>query len=117
MLATAVTSLISLSGGLQKGIQYDCTHTHTNISCCALLNSVSHSSSFVLCVCVIRLCKLYHLNLSYCERLTDAALEWLSGSSVCSLDISGCDIQDQVLFTCYTFFLKKRLLAFMVSSL
>ncbi|XP_067445561.1 F-box and leucine-rich repeat protein 13 isoform X1 [Thunnus thynnus] len=42
-----------------------------------------------------RMCKLYHLNLSYCERLTDMALEWLSGSSVRSLDVSGCNIQDQ----------------------
>ncbi|KAG7217379.1 hypothetical protein INR49_021546, partial [Caranx melampygus] len=32
---------------------------------------------------------------SYCERLTEMSLEWLSGSSICSLDISGCDIQDQ----------------------
>eukprot|EP00064_Thunnus_orientalis_P012533 superscaffoldBa00001936_g12568 len=42
-----------------------------------------------------RMCKLYHLNLSYCERLTDMALEWLSSSSVRSLDVSGCNIQDQ----------------------
>uniref|UniRef100_A0AAQ6IUP6 F-box/LRR-repeat protein 15-like leucin rich repeat domain-containing protein n=1 Tax=Anabas testudineus TaxID=64144 RepID=A0AAQ6IUP6_ANATE len=42
-----------------------------------------------------RLCNLYHLNISYCERLTDMSLEWLSGSSICSLDISGCNIQDQ----------------------
>ncbi|KAI3371433.1 hypothetical protein L3Q82_024023, partial [Scortum barcoo] len=42
-----------------------------------------------------RLCKLSHLNLSFCERLTDMSLEWLSGSSICSLDISGCNIQDQ----------------------
>uniref|UniRef100_A0A3B4UUE1 F-box and leucine rich repeat protein 13 n=1 Tax=Seriola dumerili TaxID=41447 RepID=A0A3B4UUE1_SERDU len=42
-----------------------------------------------------RLCKLHHLNLSYCKRLTDMSLEWLSGSSICSLDISGCNIQDQ----------------------
>uniref|UniRef100_A0A3B5BB65 F-box and leucine-rich repeat protein 13 n=1 Tax=Stegastes partitus TaxID=144197 RepID=A0A3B5BB65_9TELE len=47
-----------------------------------------------------RFCKLYHLDLSYCERLTDLAVEWLSGSSVCSLDISGCSIQDQVKSAC-----------------
>lgn len=28
------------------------------------------------------------------------SLEWLSGSSICSLDISGCNIQDQVQFEC-----------------
>lgn len=49
---------------------------------------------------LIRLCKLHHLNLSYCERLTDTSLEWLSGSSISSLDISGCNIQDQVSFEC-----------------
>lgn len=56
MLATAVTSLISLSGGLQKGIQYDCTHTHTNISCCALINSVSVIAAPLCCVCVLSGC-------------------------------------------------------------
>lgn len=50
-----------------------------------------------MCTHFIRLCKLNHLNLSYCERLTDMSLEWLSGSSICSLDVSGCNIQDQVL--------------------
>lgn len=61
------------------------------------------SCNIVLC-CVfphlIRLCNLYHLHPSYCERLTDMSLEWLSGSFVCSLDISGSNIQDQVLFEC-----------------
>lgn len=52
---------------------------------------------YVMCAHFIRLCKLNHLNLSYCERLTDMSLEWLSGSSICSLDISGCNIQDKVL--------------------
>uniref|UniRef100_A0A667YNJ3 F-box/LRR-repeat protein 15-like leucin rich repeat domain-containing protein n=1 Tax=Myripristis murdjan TaxID=586833 RepID=A0A667YNJ3_9TELE len=47
-----------------------------------------------------RLCKLRYLNLSYCEKLTDSALEWLSGSSISSLDVSGCNIQDQVLCAC-----------------
>ncbi|XP_044049322.1 dynein regulatory complex subunit 6 isoform X1 [Siniperca chuatsi] len=58
-----------------------------------------------------RLCKLYHLNLSYCERLTDMSLEWLSGSSICSLDISGCNIQDQGLAALEGIHLKKLVLA------
>ncbi|XP_008299140.1 F-box/LRR-repeat protein 13 [Stegastes partitus] len=58
-----------------------------------------------------RFCKLYHLDLSYCERLTDLAVEWLSGSSVCSLDISGCSIQDQGLATLEGIHLKKLVLA------
>lgn len=47
---------------------------------------------------LIGLCKPYHLNLSYCEGLTDESVEWLSGSSVGSLDTSGCNVMDQVLF-------------------
>ncbi|XP_029137274.2 F-box and leucine-rich repeat protein 13 [Labrus bergylta] len=58
-----------------------------------------------------RLCKLYALNLSYCERLTDRSLEWLSGSSICSLDISGCNIQDQGLAALQEIHLKKLDLA------
>nr|XP_046250511.1 dynein regulatory complex subunit 6 isoform X3 [Scatophagus argus] len=58
-----------------------------------------------------RLCKLYHLNLSYCERLTDRSLEFLSGSSVCSLDISGCNIQDRGLAALEAVCLKKLILA------
>ncbi|XP_070828129.1 F-box and leucine-rich repeat protein 13 [Chaetodon trifascialis] len=58
-----------------------------------------------------RLCKLSHLNLSYCERLTDVSLEWLSSSSVCSLDISGCNIQDQGLAALEGIRLKKLVLA------
>lgn len=45
----------------------------------------------------IRLHKLFHLNLSYCEKVTDMALEYLNGSSIQSLDLSGCNIRDQVL--------------------
>uniref|UniRef100_A0A3Q2VA30 F-box/LRR-repeat protein 15-like leucin rich repeat domain-containing protein n=1 Tax=Haplochromis burtoni TaxID=8153 RepID=A0A3Q2VA30_HAPBU len=51
-----------------------------------------------------QLCKLLHLNLSYCERLTDSAVEWLGGSSLCSLDLSSCNIQDQVLLPCLLLF-------------
>uniref|UniRef100_A0A3Q3LL43 F-box and leucine-rich repeat protein 13 n=2 Tax=Mastacembelus armatus TaxID=205130 RepID=A0A3Q3LL43_9TELE len=58
-----------------------------------------------------RLCKLYHLNISYCQRLTDMSLEWLSGSSICSLDISGCNIQDQGLAAVERIRLRKLVLA------
>ncbi|KAM6925938.1 F-box and leucine-rich repeat protein 13 [Lycodopsis pacificus] len=62
-----------------------------------------------------RLCKLYHLDLSYCERLTDMSLGWVSGSSICSLDISGCKIQDQGLASLEGIRLKKLVLAECVS--
>ncbi|XP_067090544.1 F-box and leucine-rich repeat protein 13 [Osmerus mordax] len=42
-----------------------------------------------------RCSQLRHLSVRYCDNLTDAALEWLSNSSVISLDISGCNVQDQ----------------------
>ncbi|KAM7003476.1 F-box and leucine-rich repeat protein 13 [Tautogolabrus adspersus] len=58
-----------------------------------------------------RLCKLYHLNLSHCEKLTDRSLEWLSGSSICSLDVTGCNIQDQGLAALQEIHLKKLDLA------
>ncbi|KAM4734836.1 F-box and leucine-rich repeat protein 13 isoform 4-T4 [Anableps anableps] len=58
-----------------------------------------------------RLHKLYHLNLSYCESLTDLAMEWLSGTSIRSLDISGCNIQDQGLAALQKTQLKKIVLA------
>ncbi|KAK2842135.1 hypothetical protein Q5P01_012335 [Channa striata] len=58
-----------------------------------------------------RFCKLHHLNLSYCERLTDMSLEWLSGSSISSLDISGCNIQDQGLAAVKGINLRKLVLA------
>ncbi|XP_042351851.1 dynein regulatory complex subunit 6 [Plectropomus leopardus] len=60
-----------------------------NVSCCSRITDTS-----VMRI-ARKLCKMYHLNLSYCERLTDTSLEWLSCSSICSLDISGCNIQDQ----------------------
>lgn len=41
-------------------------------------------------------CKLAYLNLSYCEKLTSACLEWMSGSSIRTLDLSGCNIGDEV---------------------
>ncbi|KAM4618283.1 F-box and leucine-rich repeat protein 13 [Polymixia lowei] len=58
-----------------------------------------------------RLSGLYHLNLSYCESLTDSGLECLSGSSISSLDISGCNIQDQGLGALEGTCLKKVVLA------
>ncbi|XP_051807462.1 dynein regulatory complex subunit 6 isoform X1 [Acanthochromis polyacanthus] len=58
-----------------------------------------------------RLCKLYHLDVSYCGRLTNSAVEWLSGSSIYSLDISGCNIQDQGMATLEGIRLKKLVLA------
>lgn len=58
---------------------------------------VRSGTSLILRVCFcIRMCCLEHLNLSYCEQLTDLCLEWISSSSVSSLDISGCNVQDRV---------------------
>ncbi|XP_032379371.1 dynein regulatory complex subunit 6 isoform X1 [Etheostoma spectabile] len=76
-----------------------------NVSYC------SHITDLSVMRIAQRLCKLYHLNLSYCERLTDVSLEWLSGSSICSLDISGCHIQDQGLAALERIRLKKLVLA------
>ncbi|XP_031173797.1 dynein regulatory complex subunit 6 isoform X1 [Sander lucioperca] len=76
-----------------------------NVSYC------SHVTDISVMRIAQRLCKLYHLNLSYCERLTDVSLEWLSGSSICSLDISGCHIQDQGLAALERIRLKKLVLA------
>ncbi|XP_061679233.1 F-box and leucine-rich repeat protein 13 isoform X2 [Syngnathoides biaculeatus] len=58
-----------------------------------------------------RFTKLSHLNLSYCEQITDAALECLMGSSISSLDISGCNIQDDGLAALEEVPLKKLILA------
>ncbi|KAK5867568.1 hypothetical protein PBY51_012043 [Eleginops maclovinus] len=76
-----------------------------NVSYC------SHITDRSVMMIAQRLCKLYHLNLSYCESLTDMSLEWLSGSSVCSLDISGCNIQDQGLAALEGICLKKFIVA------
>jgi len=70
------------------------TSTRSHFICIKLLFCV-------MCAHFIRWCKLYHLNLSYCERLTDLAVKGLSGSSICSLDITGCHIRDQVLLARY----------------
>uniref|UniRef100_A0A665TK41 F-box and leucine-rich repeat protein 13 n=1 Tax=Echeneis naucrates TaxID=173247 RepID=A0A665TK41_ECHNA len=59
-----------------------------------------------------RMCKMRRLNLSHCKRLTDMSLDWLSGSSISSLDISGCNIQDQVLFGCLFLHLHRRKVTF-----
>lgn len=45
-------------------------------------------------------CKLAYLNLSYCEKLTSACLEWMAGSSIRTLDLSGCNIGDEVQLQC-----------------
>ncbi|XP_061899111.1 F-box and leucine-rich repeat protein 13-like [Entelurus aequoreus] len=55
--------------------------------------------------------KLCHLDLSYCELLTDAALESLSCSTISSLDISGCNIQDEGLAALEEVPLKKMIVA------
>ncbi|XP_073328848.1 F-box and leucine-rich repeat protein 13 isoform X2 [Pagrus major] len=76
-----------------------------NVSHCSHITDISVMSI------AQRLCKLYHLDVSYCERLTDMSLEWLSGTSICSLDISGCNIQDQGLAALEGDHLKKLVLA------
>ncbi|XP_047452803.1 dynein regulatory complex subunit 6 [Mugil cephalus] len=76
-----------------------------NVSQCNLITDMS-----VLRIAQ-RFCKLYHLNLSYCERLTDSAVEWLSGSCISSLDVTGCNIQDQGLASLERVCLKKLILA------
>ncbi|XP_051917640.1 dynein regulatory complex subunit 6 [Hippocampus zosterae] len=58
-----------------------------------------------------RFTKLSHLNLSYCEQLTDVALEYLMGSSISSLDISGCNIQDDGLAALEEVPLKRLIIA------
>ncbi|XP_059191180.1 F-box and leucine-rich repeat protein 13 isoform X2 [Centropristis striata] len=93
------------------GIQYltegsSCTKLRElNVSYC------SHITDTSVMRIAQRLCKLYHLNLSFCVGLTDMSLEWLSGSSICSLDISGCNIQDQGLAALERIHLKKLFLA------
>ncbi|XP_030222446.1 dynein regulatory complex subunit 6 [Gadus morhua] len=42
-----------------------------------------------------KMLKLFHLNLSHCSSLTNSSLECLTGSRLCSLDLSGCSLQDQ----------------------
>lgn len=76
-----------------------------NISHCSRINDLSVKRI------ALRLCKLYHLNLSYCGGLTNSVLEFLSGSSICSLDISGCNIQDEGLAALGRVHLKKIVLA------
>ncbi|XP_054883364.1 dynein regulatory complex subunit 6 isoform X2 [Poeciliopsis prolifica] len=58
-----------------------------------------------------RLHKLFHLNLSYCERVTDQAVENLNGSSIQSLDLTGCNIRDQGLASLQKIRLKKIVIA------
>ncbi|KAF7662896.1 hypothetical protein LDENG_00223860 [Lucifuga dentata] len=76
-----------------------------NVSHCSRIGNVS-----VVWIAQ-RLCKLNHLNLSYCEKLTDRGFEGLSGSSISSLDISGCNVQDQGLMALERIHLKKLVLA------
>ncbi|XP_013124115.2 dynein regulatory complex subunit 6 isoform X1 [Oreochromis niloticus] len=76
-----------------------------NISHC------SHITDISVMRIAQRLCKLHHLNLSYCERLTDLAVEWLGWTSLCSLDLSGCNIQDEGLATLEGIPLRKLVIA------
>uniref|UniRef100_A0A3Q2PYC0 F-box and leucine rich repeat protein 13 n=1 Tax=Fundulus heteroclitus TaxID=8078 RepID=A0A3Q2PYC0_FUNHE len=68
---------------LTDGSSTDELH-HLSISRCCLVTDNS----------VRRIARRYLAR--YCERLTDPAVELLSGSSICSLDLSGCNIQDQL---------------------
>ncbi|XP_029951714.1 dynein regulatory complex subunit 6 [Salarias fasciatus] len=76
-----------------------------NVSQCSYVTDIS------VMMIAQRLSELCHLNLSYCERLTDEAMEQLNGSSICSLDISGCNIQDEGLIHLKGIHLKKLVLA------
>ncbi|XP_030586948.1 LOW QUALITY PROTEIN: dynein regulatory complex subunit 6 [Archocentrus centrarchus] len=93
------------------GIQYltkGCSATklrELNVSHC------SHITDISVMRIAQRLYKLFHLNLGYCVRLTDSAVEWLSGSCLCSLDLSGCNIQDQGLAALEGIPLKKLVIA------
>ncbi|XP_043979640.1 dynein regulatory complex subunit 6 isoform X2 [Gambusia affinis] len=78
---------------------------HLSISQCGLI------SEFSIKRIARRLHKLFHLNLSYCEKVTDMALECLNGSSIQSLDLSGCNIHDQGLGALQRIKLKKIVLA------
>uniref|UniRef100_M4A3T6 F-box and leucine rich repeat protein 13 n=1 Tax=Xiphophorus maculatus TaxID=8083 RepID=M4A3T6_XIPMA len=80
------------------------------------LHHLSISQCVKCCIFVfgkhfIRLHKLFHLNLSYCEKVTDMALEYLNGSSIQSLDLSGCNIRDQGLDSLRKIKLKKIVIA------
>nr|XP_057932096.1 F-box and leucine-rich repeat protein 13 isoform X1 [Doryrhamphus excisus] len=72
--------------------------------CCLITDSAVNMIGY-------RFSKLCHLNLSYCEQLTDAALESLSCSYISSLDISGCNIQDEGLAALEEVPLKKLIIA------
>ncbi|XP_028264563.1 dynein regulatory complex subunit 6 [Parambassis ranga] len=92
------------------GIQY-----LTNGSSATKLQELNISCIHITDISVMRiaqrLCTLYHLNLSHCKHLTDVAVGWLSGSSICSLDISGCNIHDKGLDALVGVNLKKLVLA------
>ncbi|XP_056907647.1 dynein regulatory complex subunit 6 isoform X1 [Takifugu flavidus] len=91
------------------GIQY----LIESSSCTLRELDISHSRTTDRSVMRIlqNLCNLEHLNLSYCEQLTDLCLEWFGGSSIRSLDISGCNIQDRGLALLEGVQLKKLALA------
>ncbi|XP_023206538.1 F-box/LRR-repeat protein 13 isoform X1 [Xiphophorus maculatus] len=78
---------------------------HLSISQCGLIGE------FSIRRIARRLHKLFHLNLSYCEKVTDMALEYLNGSSIQSLDLSGCNIRDQGLDSLRKIKLKKIVIA------
>ncbi|TKS73314.1 F-box/LRR-repeat protein 13 F-box and leucine-rich repeat protein 13 [Collichthys lucidus] len=101
-------ALCRSSQGLSRIHAAECPRmTDASLKSAAALKNLQHLD-ISLCS---KLCKLYHLNLSYCERLTDMSLQWLSGSSVCSLDIGGCNIQDEGLAALERIGLKKLVLS------
>ncbi|XP_008409614.1 F-box/LRR-repeat protein 13 isoform X3 [Poecilia reticulata] len=78
---------------------------HLGISQCGLI------TEFSIKRIARRLQKLFHLNLSYCEKVTDQALDYLNGSSIQSLDLTGCNIRDQGLDSLKKIQLKKIVVA------
>ncbi|XP_075870871.1 F-box and leucine-rich repeat protein 13 [Nelusetta ayraudi] len=75
-----------------------------NLSHCSNINDSSVMK-------ITQRCKLAYLNLSYCEKLTSACLEWIAGSSIRTLDLSGCNIGDEGLAAMEGTRLKKLVLA------
>ncbi|XP_014856716.1 PREDICTED: F-box/LRR-repeat protein 13-like isoform X1 [Poecilia mexicana] len=78
---------------------------HLSISQCGLI------TEFSIKRITRRLQKLFHLNLSYCEKVMDQALDYLNGSSIQSLDLTGCNIRDQGLGSLKKIQLKKIIVA------
>uniref|UniRef100_A0A3P9PQG1 F-box and leucine rich repeat protein 13 n=1 Tax=Poecilia reticulata TaxID=8081 RepID=A0A3P9PQG1_POERE len=102
--STALSKLhvVDCNGMTDEGMKYVSSLRHLNyldISLCSRWVKgvlASFAESTVLRRSVFHH-KLFHLNLSYCEKVTDQALDYLNGSSIQSLDLTGCNIRDQVL--------------------